>query len=453
MIESFETEINADNVAPMRIAYLVNTYPVTSASFIRRELMEIEAQGASVARFTLRRWATPLVDPVDLQEERKTRAVLEVGASGLAGGLVASAFRRPGKFARALAQAWRLGRRGSGSSSGRGVVKHLIYLAEACVLLDWHREQKTDHVHAHYGTNSTTVALLCRTLGGPPYSFTTHGPEEFDQPLALGLDVKVREAAFAVAISEHGRSQLCRWVPYDQWSKIKVVRCGLDPMFLDAPQIPLPEAPRLVCVGRFAEQKGLPILIEAAGRLRAEGVAFELTLVGDGPLRGEIEALVKRHRLDACVHLVGWKSNAEVRALITESRALVLPSFAEGLPVAIMESLALGRPVISTWIAGTPELVEPGVCGWLVPPGSVEALASAIRELLDTPIDELERMGKRGAERVAERHNIAIEARKLRDLIGRVDRKAPAPRPPSLPMHDVSAVDVDRLPGDVAGRP
>ncbi len=434
MIASYENvnEYEADAVAPSRIAYLVNVYPVTSASFIRRELMEMEAQGASVSRFALRRWDTPLVDPIDLQEERKTRAVLEVGALGLAGAVVATAFRRPGKFARALVQTWRLGRRGSGSSSSRGVARHLIYLAEACVLLDWHREQGTDHVHAHYGTNSATVALLCRILGGPPYSFTVHGPEEFDQPLALGLDLKIHDAAFAVAISEHGRSQLCRWVPYDQWSKIKVVRCGLDPMFLDAPQIPLPEAPRLVCVGRFAEQKGLPVLIEAAGRLRAEGVAFELTLVGDGTLRGEIEALIKRYRLEDCVQLVGWKSNAEVRDLITESRALVLPSFAEGLPVAIMESLALGRPVISTWIAGTPELVEPGVSGWLVPPGSAEALASAIRDLLDTPLDELERMGKQGAERVAERHNIAIEARKLRDLIGRVDRRTQAAQSPSL---------------------
>lgn len=411
MIDSHE----AESAAPLRIAYLVNTYPMTSASFIRRELLEVEAQGAAVARFTLRRWATPLVDPVDLEEDRKTRAVLEVGMSGLAKGLAASAFRRPVQFVRALGRAWGLGRRGSGS--GQGFLRHLIYLAEACVLLDWHRDLKIDHVHAHYGTNSTTVALLCRTLGGPPYSFTTHGPEEFDRPLALGLDHKIRDAAFAVAISEHGRSQLRRWVPYDQWSKIEVVRCGLDPMFLNAPHVPLPEARRLVCVGRFAEQKGLPVLIEAAGRLRADGVEFDLTLVGDGPLRGEIEALVQRHRLEDCVHLVGWKTNAEVRELVSSSRALVLPSFAEGLPVVIMEALALGRPVISTWVAGIPELVEPWVCGWLVPPGSAEALATAIRELLDTPLDELERMGKRGAERVAERHNIAVEARKLTTLI------------------------------------
>ena len=134
-------------------------------------------------------------------------------------------------------------------------------------------------------------------MGGPPFSFTAHGPEEFDNPLALGIDEKIRHAAFVVAISEYGRSQLCRWVPYDEWSKIRVIRCGLDPMFLKAEPVPLPEARRLVCVGRLAEQKGLPILIEAAGRLHAEGVDFELILVGDGPLRGEIERLIAEYDL------------------------------------------------------------------------------------------------------------------------------------------------------------
>ncbi len=399
----------------MRIAYLVNTYPMTSASFIRRELLEVEAQTAEVGRFTLRRWATPLVDPDDQEEDRKTQAVLEVGAVNLAWATLATAVKQPLEFFRALKQARSLGRRGR--SSGQGFLRHLIYLAEACVLLGWLRARKTDHVHAHYGTNSTTVALLCRTLGGPTYSFTTHGPEEFDKPAALGLDAKIAGSAFAVAISEHGRSQLCRWVPYDQWSKIEVVRCGLDPLFLKATRVPLPKARRLVCVGRFAEQKGFPVLIEAAGRLRAEGVDFELTLVGGGPLLGEIEKLVEHHQLENHVRFVGWKSNAEVRDIISNSLALVLPSFAEGLPVVIMEALALGRPVISTWVAGIPELVEPGVTGWLVPPGSSEALAKAIGELFDTPLEKLEQMGRQGAERVTQRHNAGIESGKLVDLI------------------------------------
>ncbi|WP_438270003.1 glycosyltransferase [Paludisphaera mucosa] len=414
----------------MRIAYLVNTYPMTSASFIRRELLEVEAQGAVVDRLTLRRWATPLVDPDDLAEDLKTRAVLEVGALGLAKALLKTAATRPGLFLRGLKQAIQLGRRGS--ASGQGVLRHAIYLAEACVLLDWHREAATDHVHAHYGTNGATVALLTRTLGGPPFSFTTHGPEEFDRPLALGLDVKVASSAFAVAVSEYGRSQLCRWAAYDQWPKIRVVHCGLDPMFLKAEHVAVPEARRLVCVGRMAEQKGLPILVEAAGRLRAEGVDFELTLVGGGPLLGEIEALVDRLGLRDRVRLAGWKSNAEVRDLIQQSRALVLPSFAEGLPVVLMEALALGRPVVSTWVAGIPELVQPGVNGWLVPPSSAEALAAALREVVEAPAAQLDAMGRRGTERAARRHDVAIEARKLADLIHESLGREPRPEPARL---------------------
>lgn len=408
-----ETEAEAEpgRFAPLRIAYLVNTYPGPSATFIRRELTEIEAQGATVSRLALRRWDGELVDPLDQAESHRTRAVLEVGAPGLLRSLATAAVSRPARFLRALRAAIRMGRRGN------GVARHLIYLAEASVLLGWHRELETDHVHAHFGTNSTTVALLCRLLGGPPYSFTVHGPEEFDQPIGLSLGEKVAGSAFAVTISEHGGSQLRRWASYDQWPKIQVVHCGLDSMFLKAPPVPVPSAPRLVCVGRLAEQKGLPILIEAAGRLHAEGVEFELTLVGDGPLRGELESLIAQLDLNGRVHLAGWRSNAEVRDLLLNGRALVLPSFAEGLPVAIMEALALGRPVVGTWIAGTPELVLPGVNGWLVPPGSVDGLYKAMREVLEADPEDLERMGRSGAERVAQRHDIAIEARKLGDLI------------------------------------
>lgn len=401
--------------APLRIAYLVNIYPYPSSTFVRRELTEIEAQGATVSRFALRRWSGELTDPLDRDENQKTRAVLEVGATGLLRALATTAAARPGRFLGALRRAVRLGRRGSGS----GVVKHLIYLAEASVLLGWHRELKTDHVHVHFGTNPATVALLCRLLGGPPYSFTVHGPEEFDQPIGLSLGEKVAGSAFAVTISQHGGSQLRRWTSYDHWPKIQVVHCGLDSMFLKAPPAPVPDARRLVCVGRLSEQKGLPILIEAAGRLNAEGVEFDLTLVGDGPLRGELEALIRRLNLNGRVHLAGWRNNAEVRDLLLSSRALVLPSFAEGLPVAIMESLALGRPVIATWIAGTPELVLPGVNGWLVPPGSGDDLSKAMREVLEADPADLDRMGRAGAQRVAQRHNIVTEARKLGDLIRR----------------------------------
>jgi glycosyltransferase involved in cell wall biosynthesis len=414
------------NGSPLRVAYVVNTYPMTSQSFIRRELAGIEAQGVTVLRCTLRRWDEPLVDPGDVAERQKTHAVLKVGVMGLFQATLIAALTRPLAFFRTLKLAVWFGRRSG--SSGPGVVRHMIYLAEACVLWKWFQKNAIDHVHAHFGTNSTVVALFCRVLGGPPYSFTAHGPEEFDKPLALGLDEKIRRAAFVVAISEHGRSQLCRWIPYREWSKVQIVRCGLDPMFLNAATIPPPMARRLICVGRLVEQKGQLTLIEAAGQLQAEGVEFELIIAGDGPLRGEIERLIAWYGLDGRVCLVGWQSNIAVRDLIRGCRAMVLPSFAEGLPVVIMEALALGRPVISTSVAGIPELVQPGVTGWLVPASSVEALCSAIREVLDAPVEQLERMGRAGAALVAQRHNAALETGRLVELFR--SGAAPANRPP-----------------------
>jgi colanic acid/amylovoran biosynthesis glycosyltransferase len=259
--------------------------------------------------------------------------------------------------------------------------------------------------------------MLCRILGGPPYSFTVHGPEEFDKVEAIALPQKIERSAFVVAISSFGRSQLYRWSRQDQWSKIRVVHCGVDAEFLSAPPTPIPDRPRFVCVGRLSEQKGQLLLIEAAKRLAEEGLEFELALVGDGELRSPIEDLIDRNNLQSHIKITGWASTAEVREHILNARVMVLPSFAEGLPVVIMEALALRRPVISTYIAGIPELVENQTCGWLITPGSIEALVTAMRSALLTPPDKLEYMGQIGAERVALRHNIDLEAAKLAVLL------------------------------------
>jgi glycosyltransferase involved in cell wall biosynthesis len=322
-----------------------------------------------------------------------------------------------------------------GWNSERGVLRHFAYLAEACVLLGWFSQKGIAHVHAHFGTNSTTVAMLCHALGGPTYSFTVHGPEEFDKAEAIALPEKIKRADFVVGVSSFGKSQLYRWCDYKQWSKIHVVHCGVDDLFLTQAHTPIPDQPRLVCVGRLCEQKGHLILVEAAGRLAAEGLPFKLILVGDGPLRPQIEAMIAQLGLQDHIEITGWASNPEVQQQILASRVMVLPSFAEGLPVVIMEALALSRPVISTYVAGIPELVEPGTCGWLVPPGSVESLTEAMRAALQLPVEKLEQMGKVGAKRVAEQHDAVIEASKLATLFRANTEKSqdqPIDVPPSV---------------------
>jgi glycosyltransferase involved in cell wall biosynthesis len=395
-----------------KVAYLVNQYPCVSHTFIRREIAALEALGVEVARLAIRPHTATLLDPADEAERVRTQTLLDLGVVGLLSAALRAAVRSPLRFAQALALALRLGRR-----SERGVAVHLIYLTEACALDRWLVTKGTQHLHAHFGTNPAAVALLCRVLGGPPYSFTVHGPEEFDTPRALALDEKVRQAAFVVAVSDFGRSQLYRWADPADWPRIHVVRCGVDAEFLGAPPGSPPGVPRLVCVGRLAEQKGQLLLVEAAARLRNRGLGFELVIVGDGPLRPAIEAIIARHDLRGCVRLTGSLDGAGVRREVRAARALVLPSFAEGLPVVIMEALALARPVISTYVAGIPELVCPGENGWLVPAGSVEALADAMASALAANPAELARLGRAGAARISERHDAAAEAGRLLALM------------------------------------
>jgi glycosyltransferase involved in cell wall biosynthesis len=310
-----------------------------------------------------------------------------------------------------LRWAFRFGRR-----SDRGVLRHLVYLAEACLLKKWLAQSGATHLHVHFATNPAAVALFCRRLGGPPYSVTVHGPEEWDRPEALSLKDKYQAASFVVAVTDFGRCQVYRWTGLDCWPRVHVVRCGVDEAFLKEDPEPVPDTDKLVLVAGLVEQKGHLLLLPALARVRDAGASFHMVFVGDGPLRPVLEEEVRRLGLADRVEFAGWQSNAQVREHLRTARALVMPSFAENLPVAMMEALALGRPVLGTYIAGVPELVESGTNGWLVPAGNAEATAEAILRILRTPVADLARMGRAGAERVKARHDANKEASRLREL-------------------------------------
>lgn len=392
----------------MRIAYFINQYPKVSHSFIRREILALERQGVEVQRIALRGWDAELQDAEDTAEREKTRYVLRAGVKGLLRPTLQVLRAQPGRFFQALWLAMRLGLR-----ADRAWPYHLVYLAEACQVLQWLQASEAKHVHAHFGTNSTEVVMLTNQLGGPAYSFTVHGPEEFDKPQFLHMGEKVRRAAFVAAVSSYGRSQLFRWVAHEHWPKVKVVHCGLERGFHEVAPVDVPSVPRLVCVGRLCEQKGQLLLLEAARQLAAQSIDFELVLAGDGEMRQQIEALIARHGLQQRVRITGWISSAQVREEILGARALVLPSFAEGLPVVIMEAMALRRPVLTTYVAGIPELVRPGENGWLFPAGAVDEAAEAMADCLCQPADVLQRMGEAAYQRVLQRHDIDTEAARL----------------------------------------
>ena len=306
----------------MRIAYFINQYPKVSHSFIRREILAIERLGAFVQRISLRGWDNDLFDAEDLQERRLTQYVLQVRWYKLLLCVARVFFCAPRRFFSAFRLSFEMS-----CHADKPLPFHIVYFAEACCVLLWLRGNGAEHVHAHFGTNSTEVVMLTHALGGPSFSFTVHGPEEFDKPHFLHLGEKLRRAAFVVAISSYGRSQLYRCVDHAHWSKIKVVHCGLEQSFHSAPSKPITKAPRLVCVGRLCEQKGQLLLVEAVHELTLKGVEIELVLAGDGEMRSDVEHLVQMYDLTQRIRITGWISSDQVRDEILASRGLVLPKF------------------------------------------------------------------------------------------------------------------------------
>jgi colanic acid/amylovoran biosynthesis glycosyltransferase len=391
------------------LAYLTSVYTRVSHSFIRAEVLQLRALGHTVHTFSVREAdASELISDEIRDEHARTDYILKQGFVRLLAYSVLEFGRTPRKALSALVLAARCGWPGL-----KGRLWCYAYFLEACYLSRRLRAKGVEHLHVHFGDGCATVGMLASVLSGVPFSMTVHGLE-FDSAALLSLEEKVRRSRFTVAVSEYGRSQLYRWTAPDDWPKIQVVRCGV-PLNGHCAARPGCER-RIVCVARLSSEKGHLVLLDAVARL-ADEAAFEIVLVGDGPLRGEIEAKAKALDIDHRVRLAGWMPAAKVRAEILRCRALVLASFSEGLPLVLMEAFALERPVIATVIGGIPELVETGVSGWLVAPGSADALTQALREALSADPDRLASMGRAGAARVRERHDQVKEARRLEALM------------------------------------
>lgn len=399
----------------MRVGYLINRYPTASHSFIRREIHAVEAAGTEVVRFSIRGVsASEVPDQRDREEQLQTEALLQMGFARLMIDAIRVFVTRPLRSMRALAVAF-----AGNDRRVTSLIRRTAYIVEGAALAIQVKSHSIDHLHAHFGTNSAMVARLASILSGVTYSFTVHGPDEFDAPVQLDLKGKVADCAFCVAISSFGRSQLMRWSAYSDWSKIEVVRCGVDDSFLRGPRtIGVPEVPHICTVARLSAQKGIPLLLEALAVLKRAGEPCTLTIVGEGEMRIEVEGLIDSLGLSDDVKLVGVASSGEVIEHLLDARAMVLPSFAEGLPVVIMEALALSRPVIVSAIAGTPELVNKD-CGWLVSAGSVGALVEAIRDALGASPEYLNLMGEVGRSRVSRLHNSLVNGEQLNKLFSK----------------------------------
>lgn len=398
----------------MKIGYLMNTYPITSTTFIRREMESLEKMGLNIKKYAVRNWGETLVDPLDIADQARTHYLLSGNVINLLISFFVVMLTNPVGFIKGVALWLKVFK-----NAGHLSVKQFAYLLQATYFYRLSKQDQLEHVHVHFSTNATTVAMIAKVMGGVSYSFMAHGPDEFVDPTAASMHLKVKHAAFVAAISNYCRVQLVRFSSYEYWDKIIIVHCGLHVDEFE-PNYHVDEHNQsLICVGRLCPQKAQLLFPPAVAKIKDEFPNLHLNLIGDGESRQALEEAIEQHNVGHMITLHGWKANTEVREMVKQNRALLLPSFAEGLPVVIMEAFALGRPVISTFIAGIPELVD-NKCGWIIPAGSVEHIADAMRSALQASPLKLAEKGQEGRRRIEVEHNLATIAPILHDAFAKV---------------------------------
>jgi glycosyltransferase involved in cell wall biosynthesis len=394
----------------MPVAYFTNLYPRATDTFIQREVEYLRLHGLDVNTYSVRRSGSEHDVSESIREEkRRTRCLLPVSPVALIAGNMSAFVRSPSGYVAALRLALRTSRPGL-----RGLVLQIAYFQEAILLASRLRADGIKHLHNHLGDNSGTVTLLAAELAQVSYSITFHGPHIFFDPTHWALREKVRNARFIVCISHYCRSQMMLFSDADDWGKLRIVHCGVDTRRL-FPVATRARAEKLLYTGRLSIEKGLSVLFESLKLLREAGRNYELTLVGDGVDRERLEALARELAIDRHLVFAGYRSQDEVAEYLRGSDIFILPSFAEGVPVSLMEAMASGVPVVATNVGGVAELVESERTGLLVPPADSAALAQAIARYQDD--HELrQRVASQGRERVIQQFNVEIEGQKLLEL-------------------------------------
>lgn len=409
------------------IAYLTGEYPRATDTFIQREVAGLRAQGFDIRTCSIRATDPSFhVGPEQKAEHARTFQVQHRAKSPLR-------LLRAHAHLLKTPKRWLSAARLAFATSPKGLKNRLwqlFYFLQAGVLADFMRREGVVHLHNHFGNSSCSVAMLASEMAGVPFSYTAHGPMEFFEPHHWRLDAKIARASFVSAISHFSRSQCMLFSDASHWERIKIVHCGVDPSIYGLDRATRAPAKELMFVGRLAGIKGVPLLLEALHRLKEKHPDAHLTLVGDGPERKSLEAQVRQKDLHGAVTFLGYLGQAEVAEQLNKSDVLVLPSFAEGVPVVLMEAMAAQLPVIATRVAGVQELVENGVSGYTPPPGDLNTLVAALDQLLSDP--ELRaRMGQAGRAKVVADFDVSKEAKWLGTLFHAVlhDELPPQLRP------------------------
>jgi colanic acid/amylovoran biosynthesis glycosyltransferase len=385
----------------IRLAYLVSRYPTITHTFILREIRALRDGGFDVQVISIRSADRPFsqLSETEQAESRNTFSVLSSGFSSILAAHLATLVTRPLAYFGSLFFALRLA-----GADLRKAVSHLIYFGEAVIAARYMHRMGLAHVHSHF---SSTIALLMARVYPVTFSATIHGSAEFINPVGFYLREKVAAAQFICAISDYGASQIMKDSDPGHWHKVVVNRLGVDTgVFLPSGKNQNPERIELLCVGSLVPPKGYPILISALDRLIREGRAtLHLRIAGEGHGRLFLEKMIAERKLEDHVTLEGSCTQEQILSLYRQADLFVLASFAEGIPVVLMEAMSMEIPCIATWITGIPELIRHGVDGWLLPPGNERELAGAIAYLIDHP--ELRRqLGSAGRARVREQYEL-----------------------------------------------
>ncbi|HEX9723557.1 MAG TPA: glycosyltransferase [Vicinamibacteria bacterium] len=403
------------------IAYIMSRFPHLPETFILREMSELERQGCAVHLY-------PLVRQRQRVVHSEARAWMERAVSlSLARAMVAllrAVIASPVKLARTwLRVVW------ENHASFRFFARSLVVFPKAVLAAERMRRDGVGHIHAHYATHPALAAWIIHRLTGITYSMTTHAHDIFvDRAM---LRTKVADASFVITISDFNRDFLHRHVGEGTRSKLRVVRCGIDPdRYRPAVRPASPERFQMLTIASLQPYKGLRYLVEACKELHDRGIDFRSRIVGEGEERKFLESLIADLGLDGRVEILGGLPQETIERLLPEADCYVQPSVVtpsgkmEGIPVSIMEALACEVPVVASAISGIPELVEHGVTGSLVPPADSRALALALLDVVRDP-ERFRRRARAGRLRVLKEYRLernVAEIARLFSTFGGPDR-------------------------------
>ncbi len=404
-------------MAQKAMAYFCSQYPAISHTFINREIEQIEAQGIEVHPFTMNPGKVlPGGTEFEQTQLEKTYCLKQAGVAAALVACFSQFIRKPFGFLGGLFYALKLQQLRPKDS-----LWALFHFVEGAMLARQMRKRGLKHVHVHFGGSEASIAMYACRAFGFSYSFTLHGPDVFYRIDAINLPEKIRNAAFVVCISNFARGQAMRLVGVQQIDRFPIVHCGVDPDRYK----PFPEERSdiftIVCTGRLTPTKGQALLILACAALKKEGRDFRCRLIGGGDEADALQKMIDEHNLNGEVTLTGPLPQDGVLAELKKAHLFCLPSFAEGVPVVLMEAMSMEIPTVSTRIAGIAELIDNGNTGYLIHSGDPDGLNAVLRHAMDHPDDQIA-LGKAGRAFVIDEFNITTNGKRLAQIF---NEKAP----------------------------